>query len=134
MLQRMIGVRKGNRHLILYSSLWAYRTSVRNATAFTHFQLVYGLEAILPIQCEISSLKLTIDLLPDTLEEEVYLLNLIHLDETHREAQLANEAHKRRIKAQYEKNVQPCIFSEGDLVILYDQEADVIGTGKLDPL
>ena len=46
-----------------------------------------------------------IDLLPDTSEEEVHLLNLIHLDETRREAQLANKAHKRRIKAQYDKNV-----------------------------
>ena len=47
---------------------------------------------------------------------------------------MANEAHKRRIKAQYDKNVQPHIFSEGDLVLLYDQEADVIGTRKFKPL
>ena len=66
---------------------------------------MYGLEAILPIQCEISSLKLAIDLLPDTSKEEVHLLNLIHLDEMCHEAQLANEAHKRHIKAQYDKNV-----------------------------
>ena len=95
---------------------------------------MYGLEAILPIQCEISSLKLTIDLLPNTLEEEVCLLNLNHLDETRREAQLANEAHKRCIKAQYDKNFQPHIYLEGDLVLLYDQEADVIGIGKFEPL
>ena len=75
-----------------------------------------------------------IDLLPDTSKEEACLLNLIHLDETCREAQLAEEVHKRCIKAQYVKNVQPRIFSEGDLVILYDQEADVIGTGKFEPL
>ena len=73
-------------------------------------------------------------MLPDTSEEEVCLLNLIHLDETHREAQVANEAHKRRIKVQYDKNVQPRIYSEGDLVLLYDQEVDVIGTGKFEPL
>ena len=91
----MIGVHKRNWHLILYSALWAYRTSVRNATGFTPFQLVYGLEAILPIQCEISSLKLAIDLLPDTSEEEARFLELIHLDETRRDAALANEAHKK---------------------------------------
>ena len=105
MLKRMIGVHKRNWHLILYSALWAYQTSVRNATGFTHFQLVYSLEAILPIQFEISSLKLAINLLPNTLEEEARLLNLIHLDETRREAQMANEAHRIRIKAQYDKNV-----------------------------
>ena len=73
-------------------------------------------------------------MLPDTSEEEACLLNLIHLDEVHHESQLANEAHKRHTKAQYEKNVQPRIFSEGDLIILYNQEADVIGTGKFEPL
>ena len=130
----MIGVRKINQHLILYSALWVYRTSVRNATRFTPFQLVYSLEAILRIQCEIPSLKLAIDLLPETSKEEAHLFNLIYLDETRCEAQLANEAHRRRIQVQYDKNVQPRIFSEGDLVLLYDQEADVIGTWKFEPL
>ena len=101
----MIGVHKRKWHLILYSALWVYRTLVRNATGFTPFKLVYGLEAILPIQCKISLLKLAIDLLPDTSEEEGNILNLIHLDEMHRETQLANEVHKRCIKAQYDKNV-----------------------------
>ena len=91
-LKRMIAVRKRNWHLIMCFALWAYQTSVINATGFTPFQLVYSLEAILPIQCEIPSLKLTIDLLPNTSEEEAHLLNLIYIDEMHREAQLANEA------------------------------------------
>ena len=95
MLQRMIGVHKRNWHLILYSALWACWTSVRNATGFTPFQLVYGLEAILPVQCEISSLKLAVDLLPETSEEEARFLELIHLDETHRDAASTNEAHKK---------------------------------------
>ena len=47
MLQRMIGVRKRNWHLILCSTFWAYQTSMRNTTGFTPFQLVYGLQAIL---------------------------------------------------------------------------------------
>ena len=95
---------------------------------------MYGLEAIFPIQCEISSLKLFLDLLPNTYSEESHLFNLIHIYETRRKASLANEAHKICIKAQYDKHAQPRIFSEGDLVLLYDQEADVIGTGKFEPL
>jgi hypothetical protein len=134
MLQRMIGVHKRRWHLILYSALWAYRTSVKNATGFTPFQLVYGLEAVLPIQCEISSLKLAIDLLPGTSEEEARFLELIQLDENRRDAALANEAHKKRVKAQFDKNVKPRIFSEGDLVLLYDQESDKLGAGKFQSL
>ena len=98
----------------------AYQTSVRNITRSTPFQLVYGLEAIFPIQYEIPLLKLAIDLLLNTSTEEACLFNLIHLDETHREAALANKEDKIHIKAQYDKHVQPHIFSRGDLVLLYD--------------
>ena len=73
-------------------------------------------------------------MLPNTSKEEVHLVNLIHLDETLHEAQLVKEAQKRCIKVQYDKYFQPRIYSEGDLVLLYDQEVDVIGTGKFEPL
>ena len=105
-----------------------------NATTFTPFQLVYGLEAVLPIRCEISSLKLTVDLLPRTSELEASLLELIQLDETRRDVVLANEAHKKRVKAQFDKNVKARVFSEGDLVLLYDQDSDKLGVGKFQPL
>ena len=133
-LQRMIGVHKRIWHLILYSALWAYRTSVRNATGFTPFQLVYDLEEILLVQCEISSLKLAIDLLPGTSEEEARFLELFQLDKTHRNATLANEAHKKWVKVQFDKNVKPRVFSESDLVLLYDQESDKLGAGKFQSL
>eukprot|EP00253_Pinus_taeda_P011188 PITA_11188 len=110
------------------------QTSVRNAIGFTPFQLVYGLEAILPVQCEISSLKLAVDLLPGTSEEEARFLELIQLDETHRVAASTNKAHKKRVKAQFDKNVKPHVFSEGDLVLLYDQESDKLGAGKFKSL
>eukprot|EP00253_Pinus_taeda_P034175 PITA_34175 len=97
-------------------------------------KLVYGLEVVLPVQCEISSLKLTIDLLPRTSEEEDRFLELIQLDETHRDATLANEVHKKQVKEQLDKNVKPRLFSEGDLVLLYDQESDKLGAGKFQSL
>ena len=69
MLCRMVGDQKSNQHLTLFSALWAYRTSVKTTTSFTPFQLVYGLEADMPIGCEIPSLKLAIELLPNTYAE-----------------------------------------------------------------
>jgi transposase InsO family protein len=40
----------------LWSALWAYCTAYKVTTQFTPFQLVYGQEAILPIEFEIPSL------------------------------------------------------------------------------
>jgi hypothetical protein len=70
MLQRMVGTNKTSWHLQLFSALWAYRTSVKTAIGFTPFQLVYNIEAVLPIKCEIPSLKLTLELLPHTSVKE----------------------------------------------------------------
>ena len=119
---------------MLFSALWAYRTSVKTSTGFTPFQLVYGLEAVLPIECEIPSLRMAIELLPATSEEERRLLYLAQLDENRRDAALAIESHAKRIKAQYDRNVTPRNFLEGDLVLLYDQANDKLGAGKFVPM
>ena len=82
--------------------------------------MVYGLEVVLPIECQISSLKLAVELLPNISDEEEIFLYLTNLDESRRDVALANEAHKNRVKAQYDKFVQPRVFNEGDLVLTYD--------------
>ena len=84
---------------MLFLVLWAYRTSFKTSTGFTPFQLVYELEAVLPIECEILSLQIAIELLPATSEEEKHLLYLAQLDENRRDAALAIETHAKRIKA-----------------------------------
>ena len=89
--------------------------------------MVYGIEAVLPIECEIPSLKLKVELLPHTFAEEEQFLYLSKLDETHHDAALVNEAHQKRIKSQYDKSIQPRAFAEGDLVLVYDQAHDKLG-------
>jgi hypothetical protein len=64
---------------MLYSALWDYRMSVKTATSFLPFQLIYGLEAVFPIECQIPSLKLAVQLLPDTSPLEEWLL--VHLEQ-----------------------------------------------------
>jgi hypothetical protein len=61
---------------------------------------------------------------------EEHLIYLEHLDEQRRDADLANEAHKKRVKSQYNKFVRLRVFSEGDLVLVYDQDKDALGVGK----
>jgi hypothetical protein len=133
-LQRTINTAKSNWNLMLYLALWAYRTSVKTATSFSPFQVVYGLEAVLPIECQIPSLKLAIRLLLDTSPLEERLLYLERLNEQRCDAALANETHKQKVKCQYDRSIRPRIFSEGDLVLVYDQDKDSLGAGKFKPM
>eukprot|EP00253_Pinus_taeda_P017156 PITA_17156 len=134
MLQHTIGMHKSNWHLMLFSTLWAYQTSEKDVTGFTPFQLVYELEATLSIECEIPSLKLFVELLPNTTLVEEFLLYLERLDETGRLASLAIEAQKKRVKNHFDHTIHPRSFVEGDLVLLYDQVNDKLGVGKFEPM
>lgn len=93
MVKWIVGIHKGNWHSMLFSALWDYYTSVKTLTGFTPFQLIYGLEDVLPIECKIPSLKLAIELLPATSAVEEHFVHLAHLDENHCNAILASEAH-----------------------------------------
>ena len=92
------------------------------------------MEVVLPIECEISSLQIAIKLLPGTSEEEKCVLYLAQLDENRRDVALAIETHAKIIKAQYDRNVTPRNFSEGDLVLLYGQANDKLGARKFVPM
>eukprot|EP00253_Pinus_taeda_P003337 PITA_03337 len=117
-----------------YFMKWAEAMPTYKNNSFTPFQLVYGLESIFPVECEIPSLKLAIQLLPETSRLEECLLHLEHLDEQRRDAATVNEAHMKRVKTQYDKVVCPHVFSEGDLVLIYDQDKDTLGEGKFKPM
>ena len=130
----MVGQAKSNWNLQLFSTLWAYKTTVKNSIGFTPFQLVYGLVATLPIECDIPSLKLAVELFPNTTLEEEWFLYLNKLEKTIRDVSLANEAQKWWMKSQYDRSIQPCSFNEGDLVLTYDQKHDKLGAGKLESM
>ena len=59
---------------------------------------------------------------------------MTNLDESWRDVALANEAHKKCIKAQYDKYVQPHVFNEGDMVLTYEQKHDNLGKGKFESM
>ena len=61
-------------------------------------------------------------------------VHLEKLDEQRRDALVALEVNKRRVKVQYNKSVHPRRFSEGDLVLLWDQPKEPLGAGKFNPV
>ena len=83
---------------MLYPALWAYRTVVNTAMGFSPYHLVHGVDSVLPVECEIPSLKLAIELLPDTSPLEECLVHLEQLDEQRQDALVALEVNKHRVK------------------------------------
>ena len=61
------------------------------------------------------------------------MVHLEQLDEQHRDALVALEVNKHRVKFQYDKSVHMRRFSEGDLVLLWDQAKNPWGQGNLIP-
>ena len=47
---------------------------------------------------------------------------------------MALEVNKCRVKVHYDKSVHPRKFSEGDLVLLWDQAKEPLGAGKFNPM
>jgi hypothetical protein len=77
---------------------------------------------------------LAVQLFLDTSPLEKWLVHLEQLDEQCCDVALANEAHKHKVKFQYDRSVRPRLFSEGDLVLIYDQDKDPLGVGKFKPM
>jgi hypothetical protein len=98
-LQCIVNKRKSNWNLMLYPTLWAYQTSVNTTTGFSPFQLIHGVEAVMPVECEIPSLKITIELLPETTDLEVCLVYLEKLDEQRHDVSTMNETHKKHVSS-----------------------------------
>ena len=47
---------------------------------------------------------------------------------------MALEVNKRRVKVQYDNSICPRVFSEGDLVFLWDQSKEPLGARKFNPM
>ena len=121
-LKRTINASRSNWNIVLYPTLWEYKKNVNTTMSFSPFQLIHGVESVTPFECKIPYLKIVIHVLPDTAVLEEHLLHLENLDGERRDALITNEAHKNQVKNQYDKAVKPRVFSEGEFVLLWDQD------------
>lgn len=69
-------------HLWIPHTLWSYLTSIRTQTGATPFFLIYGSEAVLPLEIEIPSLRIALqDYIIDEATRQARLDQLLLLDE-----------------------------------------------------
>jgi len=105
----------------LPAALWAYRTTFKVTTQTTPFSLVYGLEAVLPIEFEVPSLRIAVDSrLTDRRSLKTRLCELEALDENRRRGAQHIEAIQRRRKVLFDKRNKTRVLQPGMLVLLQD--------------
>jgi hypothetical protein len=105
----------------LPAALWAYRTTFKVTTHATPFSLVYGLEAILPIEFEIPSLRVAVtERWPIATSIADRLERLEELDEMRRRSAQNIEAIQRRRKIAFDKKNRVRSLRPGMLVLLQD--------------
>jgi hypothetical protein len=110
--------------------LWAYRTTSREATQYSPYSLVYGMEAITPLEITNPSLRVATYTRENNWEECVSSLDLA--DEGREKARIRVMEYQRRIKKAFDRRVAPRHFQPRDLV-LRKVEATGKKMGKLDP-
>ncbi|RDX93694.1 Pro-Pol polyprotein, partial [Mucuna pruriens] len=105
-------------HDMLPYALHEYQTLVQTSTRATPYSLVYGMEALLPIEVEIPSLRVLAEAKIDGLEwvqSRLDQLNLI--DEKRLTAICHGHLYQRRIKSTFDRRIRSRVFQEGDLVL-----------------
>ena len=60
LLKKVVSKTKRDWHERIGEALWAYRTTFRMPTQATPYSLVYKVEAVLPLECQIPSLRIAI--------------------------------------------------------------------------
>ncbi|KAL6341795.1 hypothetical protein AAG906_038039 [Vitis piasezkii] len=60
LLKKIVDKLKRNWHERVGEALWAYRTTYRTPTQATPYSLVYGVEVVLSLKCQILSLRIVI--------------------------------------------------------------------------
>ncbi|KAL6199800.1 hypothetical protein ACLB2K_029582 [Fragaria x ananassa] len=103
-LSKMVHEYKGGWSTHLPDTLWAYRTSPRSATGFSPYSLVYGSEAVLPVELMIPSARV---LAVNDLEWDVEscakwrTMDLEATDERRRQAEVKAEAYRQTMTKAY---------------------------------
>ncbi|MCO5584556.1 hypothetical protein L7F22_038484 [Adiantum nelumboides] len=115
----------------LTAALWAYRTSFKVSTQFTPYHLVYGQEAILPIEVELGSLRVLAKETTSSkekLEQRILDLQRLELDREAATDYYITQANKKR--EEFNNKVKEKKLEEGMLVMRYDNRLDLSHSKK----
>ncbi|MCO5592398.1 hypothetical protein L7F22_046401 [Adiantum nelumboides] len=115
----------------LTAALWTYRTSFKVSTQFSPYHLVYGQEALLPIEVELGSLRVLAretTSSKEKLDQRILDLQRLELDREAATDYYITQANKKR--EQFNNKVKEKKLEEGMLVMRYDSRLDLSHSKK----
>ena len=101
----------------------------KKATGQTPFRLVYGTEALLPVEIGVPALHT--QSYEENENQESRLLNLELIEELREETALKMAAYQNRVARSYNRKMRERTFQVGNLVLRYAQVANIRDHGKL---
>eukprot|EP00253_Pinus_taeda_P019760 PITA_19760 len=100
---------------MLPEALWVYRTTWRNTTRHSPYELVYGKEVVLPIEFQFKTFKMVVQLGMDLLEAQKHRMEQLNeLDVIRQEAILRTDLVQYQIAKWHDKYIKEKTFQEGD--------------------
>ena len=100
--------------------LWAYRITCKKLTGHTPFRLVYGEEAVIPMEYIVPSLKISaFTEMDDPAILNERLAKILELEEDRFIAGFQQQVQKTREKAWHDRHIKKNHFQNGDLMLLY---------------
>ena len=100
--------------------LWACRRSVKTAMVFSPFSLVYGMEAISPVELVVLTPRVVLEEIQEDTKDtnnERRLVDLEGVEEERELAKIRSQRYQQRMTRAYAQAVRPSAFTEGQLVL-----------------
>jgi hypothetical protein len=120
-VKRIIEDKPRQWHTLLTYALWEDRTTTKVSTSCTPFQLVYGQEALLPTEMELSSLRLMLQIEELNSSDVSQRINALLALEEKRMFALDNiKRRQQTVKKYFNKSVKTVKFKVNEKVLLWD--------------
>ncbi|XP_020421339.1 uncharacterized protein LOC109949658 [Prunus persica] len=119
--RKKVSGNKKDWHERLPEALWAYRTTIRNSTGYSPYNLVYGAEAVIPLEVQFPLLRVALQLTNPDENANVRLAELEALDEKRLAAQQRLEIYQAQVTKAFNRKVKFRSYSIGDLVLTFQR-------------
>eukprot|EP00253_Pinus_taeda_P017066 PITA_17066 len=107
----------------LSEALWTYITTWRNTTGHSPYELVYGKEVLLPIEFQIKTFKIAVQLGMSLSEAQKHRMDQLNeLDEIRHDAILRTDLVQHQRTKWHDRFIKEKKFQKGDWALLFDSK------------